>query len=261
MPDEMSPSGKLVPGRWGVDRCAPQAGCEDDGPASQDAHHGVTVFRPSVDELNELYEIRVTLEPIVTEIAARQPSTGDLARLERIVALMRDAEPMRFVELNGEFHDRIYPAARRSRLAAITGRLREPAGVYLRMNLGLHDQAYRDEAQPEHEAILGPSRSRAASWAAHAMRVHLEHSARHIAAPIERARLQAPGAIERYLWRCRGLRRPDRSVRLRLWRGKDGPEDLLQRCGGIEHHVRGAPGHVIIGPNENGASGSDAALL
>jgi DNA-binding FadR family transcriptional regulator len=145
----------------------------------------------SLDEATELYEMRVTLEPLATGFAARQLSSDELAALEWIVAEMRGAEPARFVELNREFHGRIYPAARRERLGDIIEEFREPAARYVRMNIDLYDPAYRDQVQSEHEAILAALRSRAPSWAAHAMRVHLEHSARQVARLIERSREQA----------------------------------------------------------------------
>src|SRR5439155_8656108 len=44
-------------------------------------------------------------------------------------------------------------------------------------------------------------------------------------------------------------------------RGDDGAEDLVQRCGGIDHHVRGAPGYVVIWPDENRAGAGCLGLL
>lgn len=147
----------------------------------------------SLDEATELYEIRVTLEPLATGIAARQLSDDELAALESIVSEMRGAEPDRFVELNAEFHGRIYPAAQRQRLGDIIEEFREPAGRYVRMNIDVYDPVYRSEVQGEHEAILAALRSRAPSWAAHAMRLHLEHSARQVARLIARSPVHAPG--------------------------------------------------------------------
>lgn len=106
---------------------------------------------------------------------------------------MRDANPPRFVELNGEVHRRIYSAAQRPRLSEITESLGKSAASHVRMNIGRYDPACRNDAQAEHEAILGALRSHAPSWAAPAMPVHLEHSARHVAGLIEKSRGPAPG--------------------------------------------------------------------
>src|ERR1700722_15415327 len=64
-----------------------------EGLVRQDAHRGVVVFRPTVNEPNELFETRGALEPLATELATRQLSDEDLAGLERIVAQMREAKP------------------------------------------------------------------------------------------------------------------------------------------------------------------------
>jgi DNA-binding GntR family transcriptional regulator len=176
-----------------VDDAASHVGVELGDLAPQDADPGVVISSPSLDEVNELYEIRITLEPLATEIAAAQLSDDELAALERILAQMREANPTRFVELNCEFHRRIYPAAQRPRLSEITEVLSTSAASYVRMNIDRYDPGYRTDVQAEHEAIFGALRSHAPRWAARAMRIHLEHSARHVAGLIEKARRPAPG--------------------------------------------------------------------
>jgi DNA-binding GntR family transcriptional regulator len=156
-----------------------------DGRASLGADARGALADPSLEELNELYEIRLTLEPLATEIATTRLSDEELAGLGRIVAQMRDASPTRFVELNREFHSRIHPAAARPRLSVLLDGLVESAAGYIRMNIDRYDPAYREEVQAEHEAILAALRSRAPSWAANAVRLHLEHSGRHVADLIE----------------------------------------------------------------------------
>lgn len=202
---EMIRSGELPPGthlrqdefaeRFGVSITPVREAfvtLERDGLVRRHAHRGVVVFMPSVDELRELYEIRAVVEPLAIEIATKQLSEDDLAALGRIVARMRDAKPGRFLELNTEFHGRIYDAASRPRLRDVIDELREPAANYVGMNVDLYDRDYRDEVQAEHEAILDALNSRAPKRAARAMREHLEHSARHIISLIEKAQTAEP---------------------------------------------------------------------
>jgi DNA-binding GntR family transcriptional regulator len=158
-----------------------------DGLASLDADARGVLADPSLEELKELYEIRFMLEPLATEIATARLSDEELAGLGRIVAQMRDASPTRFVELNREFHGRIHPAAARPRLSVLIDGLVESAADYVRMNIDRYDPAYREEVQAEHEAILTALRSRAPTWAANAVRLHLEHSGRHVADLIEKS--------------------------------------------------------------------------
>jgi DNA-binding GntR family transcriptional regulator len=62
-----------------------------EGLVRQDTHRGVVVFVPSVEELEEIYEIRGVLEPLATRLAAGKLREAELAALDRIVAEMRTA--------------------------------------------------------------------------------------------------------------------------------------------------------------------------
>jgi DNA-binding GntR family transcriptional regulator len=150
-----------------------------EGLVSQDAHRGVVVFTPSLDELHEIYEIRVVVEALATEIAAKQLTEADLAALEKTVAQMRDARPNRFVELNDELHGRIYAATGRKRLIDIIDGLRGAAANYVGLGIVRYQADYRDEVQAEHEKIIAALNARSSKAAGKAMREHLEHSARH----------------------------------------------------------------------------------
>jgi DNA-binding GntR family transcriptional regulator len=165
---------------------------EREGLVRRHPHRGVVVFVPSVDELDEVYEIRAALEPLATEIAAKKLTENDLVGLEQIVAEMRKARPKRYLELNEALHSRIYAAADRPHLSAMIDGLRDPAANYLSMNIDLYEQKYRDEVQAEHEALVEALRSRAPKRAARIMREHLEHSGQHIASLIERSQAPEP---------------------------------------------------------------------
>jgi DNA-binding GntR family transcriptional regulator len=152
-----------------------------EGLVIQDAHRGVVVFEPSIDELHDVYEIRIVLESLATEIAAKQISAEEIAALERIVMQMRKAKPARFVELNSEFHGRLYAATNRKRLLEIVDNLRETAANYVGIGVIQYHPEYRKETEREHEEIVAALKARAPKRAAKAMREHLEHSARHVA--------------------------------------------------------------------------------
>ena len=167
-----------------------------EGLVTQDAHRGVVVFEPSLDELAGIYEIRMALEPLATEIATRELSEDDLAALEKIVMQMRDAKPHRFVELNEKFHRRIYDSIDRRRLVEMLDDVRGAAAHYVGMGVMRYDDQYRDEVQREHENILEALKARAPKRAARAMREHLDHSAKHAAELIAESQA-TPGGEER----------------------------------------------------------------
>ena len=110
-----------------------------EGVVRQDAHRGVVVFEPSMDELTETYEIREVLEGLAAEHAAGQLTAEDLDALDTLVKQMRTAKPARYVELNRDFHRRIYQAAARNRLFEMIEQLRDLASSYNLMTVRQYD--------------------------------------------------------------------------------------------------------------------------
>jgi DNA-binding GntR family transcriptional regulator len=158
-----------------------------EGVVRQDAHRGVVVFEPSRDELNETYEIREALEVLATELAAKNLTDDDLGGLETIVTQMRSAKPARYVELNRDFHRRIYAAAARPRLLEMIEQLRDIASSYIGLTVADYDPDYRDAVQAEHQAILEALGKRDARRAGRFVRDHLRHNARHVGKLVDRA--------------------------------------------------------------------------
>lgn len=152
-----------------------------EGLVRQDAHRGVVVFQPSLDELNEIYEIRAVLEPLAAELAARKLTDKDLAELDRLVTEMRSATPEAYPLLNRDFHAIIYAAAGRPRLLDTISTLREASASYLTLTVRHYDVGYRDQVQAEHEQILDALQVRAGKRAAKAIREHLQHNQQHVA--------------------------------------------------------------------------------
>jgi DNA-binding GntR family transcriptional regulator len=151
-----------------------------------DPHKGMTVRRPSLREMDDLYEIRIALEPLATARAAEVITDDDVAGLDEILHEMRavatqsgpEAEA-RHAALNTRFHERIYEVADRPRLAELITQMRLQSGVYVRMfpiefvAMGTSDE--------QHGAIVEALRTRSPKRAERAMRDHLRFNADHIA--------------------------------------------------------------------------------
>jgi DNA-binding GntR family transcriptional regulator len=152
-----------------------------EGFVRQDAHRGVVVFEPSLAELTETFEIRELLEPLATSLAAAQLSDRELAGLRKLVAEMRTANPRRYFELNRAFHRQVCAGAKRDRMFEIIEQLREVAASYIAMTVRQYDQAYRDQVQAEHEALLAALVQRDGAQAGRLVYEHLRHNAEHIA--------------------------------------------------------------------------------
>jgi DNA-binding GntR family transcriptional regulator len=150
-----------------------------EGLVRHDAHRGVVVFRPSAEELMEIYELRIVLEPLATEIAALSLTEEELAELDQIVVEMATADPDEYTELNRRLHTAIYEAADRPRILEIVDGLREAASSYLVMGFRGQDKQYDMAVQAEHEEIVAMLKERSPEKAGKAMRRHLERNAGH----------------------------------------------------------------------------------
>ncbi|MCW3014569.1 MAG: transcriptional regulator, GntR family [Solirubrobacterales bacterium] len=148
-----------------------------EGFVRQDAHRGVEVFRPSVKDIQENYEIRCALEPLAAKIAARLISEDDLGHLDRILAEME--QPVEFelgTELNRRFHFMIYRAAERPQLLEMIERLRHAADAYVQVFIAKTTPSYRDAVRTEHREILAGLQERAPERVHQAVTAHLRHN-------------------------------------------------------------------------------------
>jgi DNA-binding GntR family transcriptional regulator len=162
-----------------------------EGLVVKDAHRGVVVFRPSPEELREIYEIRLALEPLAVELASPRVADMHLDVLDGIIVEMRQSsDAARRHELNMALHALIYSHAGRARLGAMIEQLRSTASAYLRfLSRSRADPLYRSEVDDEHQEIVDALRRRDGAAAAAATRRHLANSQEHI----ERAILEPSG--------------------------------------------------------------------
>jgi len=82
-----------------------------EGLVIQDAHRGVVVFVPSRENLQENYEMRLVLEPLATELAAKAITPEELAELDALCDEIRKAirkDLRNGKEVNPRFHRTIY---------------------------------------------------------------------------------------------------------------------------------------------------------
>jgi DNA-binding GntR family transcriptional regulator len=152
-----------------------------EGVVHQDAHRGVVVFDPSLEELTENYEIREALEPLATELATKKITPDELDELDRLTVEMKAADPSGVPAMNHLFHTTIYGAAERRRLAEIIENLRKSSASYLNFTVRHYDPIYAGKVQVEHEEIVAALRARTGKSAAKLMREHLRHNRRQVA--------------------------------------------------------------------------------
>jgi DNA-binding GntR family transcriptional regulator len=140
-----------------------------------DRYRGAVVFRPTVDDVRDAYEIREALETLATGKAAERITEEEADRLDALLAEMSATDDVeRWMELNDEFHLGIYAAANSPRLLPVIASQRDGCGPYIRLNV--EHPARRRVKDTQHREILDACRARDADRARDALRTHLRQS-------------------------------------------------------------------------------------
>jgi DNA-binding GntR family transcriptional regulator len=152
-----------------------------EGLVRHDVQRGVVVFTPTASDVRENYDIRLALEPLATELAAKSITDEDLRRLDDLVGQMRRSKPgLEYQPLNREFHRTIYAAARRPRLLELIESLRDAFEAYIGYDATMTpDPTYFAAAHEEHMAIAEALAARAPKRARKLMTEHLSHNLQH----------------------------------------------------------------------------------
>jgi DNA-binding GntR family transcriptional regulator len=147
-----------------------------EGMLTGSAHRGIIVFRPTLDDLYETYEMRIALEALAARRAVPRLTDEGIAALRRIVeeAERLDAGDVeQYLLMNAAFHEQLYEASRSPRLISLIADLRDAAMMYLRV-LGA-DQSSHDHGHAEHLAIVEACEARDEVGAATAVEAHLRN--------------------------------------------------------------------------------------
>ena len=117
-------------------------------------HRGFAVAELSVEEVEDIFSIRIMLEGLATRLAIPNMTEQRLARiaanLERQKRFGDNIDAR--LELNREFHGTIYEAARRPRLVALVTNLRNIVEAYSRIYTSAEGRA--EATLIEHERIF-----------------------------------------------------------------------------------------------------------
>ena len=94
---------------------------------------GTYVSNMSIKDINDVYEIRISLDTLAAGLAAERISDEELEELQRLLVKVGNAieenDMAKVVEADIEFHDVLYKASRNERLRNIINNLREQITV------------------------------------------------------------------------------------------------------------------------------------
>jgi DNA-binding GntR family transcriptional regulator len=138
-------------------------------------HRGAVVRGLNVDELTEIYELRMVLEPLAIRKAALRITPAELQRAEKLCTKMEALhdDAAAWTEANRDFHAILAEAAHSPYLIEMLQGLRDKAMPYVRLSMGLRD-SFPDRAEIEHRQLLEACRNRAPEAAAE---IELQHLA------------------------------------------------------------------------------------
>jgi DNA-binding GntR family transcriptional regulator len=137
---------------------------------------GAVVTGLSIPELQELYEMREALEPVVTAIAVPNVGRAEIARMAALAERM-EAEgisPADWLEANARFHALVYERADRPRMVALTEQLRRLTDRYVYLHLEVIGDV--EHLHEEHRRILDAVRRGDPREVAELTRLHLATS-------------------------------------------------------------------------------------
>lgn len=152
-------SGRLQPGRrLRQDEVARQLGLswtpvreafrqlEVEGWLSIVQHRGANVAPLSLDDFEDIYLLRLAVEPLAARLGAVRLDEGGISAMTRLDERMQRLDVQRagdwvtYLELEREFHGTLYRAAGRQRLYELAIGLRDAAHRYLRASFSISDE-------------------------------------------------------------------------------------------------------------------------
>jgi DNA-binding GntR family transcriptional regulator len=139
------------------------------------------VTRMSVDELQELYDLREVIEPMATQIAVPNLGRADVLFMRKQLAIMADRpDPRTWLAANTAFHAAVYRRANRPRTVELIEQLRRLTDRYVYLHLDVIGHTAR--MHTEHADILAAVERGDAASTARLTREHLATAHDHILA-------------------------------------------------------------------------------
>ncbi len=145
-------------------------------------HRGAIVTQLSADELQDIYDIRATLEEMATRLAVPLVTKATLTELTSLVEQMEShvGDVVALVKLNHQFHLTLYAASGRKHLCELNRILRYRTQHYLHVFIVEVELGHLPQTQGEHRAILEACKRGDAEQAAAIMHDHVAQAGRAI---------------------------------------------------------------------------------
>ncbi|MCC9623833.1 GntR family transcriptional regulator [Thalassospira sp. MA62] len=153
-------------------------------------HKGAIVSQLSIDEIEELFEVRKLLECELLRHAVPKLTAEDLASVENILLVFDEAfragDMDKWGELNREFHDRLYRPSNRPKTLEIVRMIGNNTVRFTQAQLALTGAT--DRAEREHHQIFEACKAGDTEGAVELLAAHIENSAKTLTDCLRNAR-------------------------------------------------------------------------
>lgn len=151
-------------------------GLRSEGLVTIDANKGVVVKGLSVEDVAEIYELRILLEPLLAKKSVATISEESLLAATELHAQMCAAkDPHEWASLNCDFHIKLMKSEEHSRLYEMVKNLLVVAAPYVSLSIYMHPQIQQTDNE-EHAMILDGYRKRNGKLVEKIVRQHLQQT-------------------------------------------------------------------------------------
>ncbi|EOU2184729.1 MULTISPECIES: GntR family transcriptional regulator [Klebsiella] len=164
-------------------------GLRSEGLISIDANKGVVVKGLSIDDVTEIYELRIMLEPLLAKKSVSSITPESLLLAEQIHDEMCKAtDPHNWSSLNRDFHVQLMSSESHTRLYEMVKNLLVVAEPYVSLSIFVHPEILQTD-NDDHFNILEAYRRGDAMQVEEIVRKHLTHTLETIQASVNEDRL------------------------------------------------------------------------
>ena len=152
---------------------------EREGIVVMHPHRGASVVSLTPEEIKDIYEMRILVEPLAMRAAIPKMTASDLALLEHLIAktdTLTDAADL--VDLNNQFHMALYRPSGRLHILEVIHNLR----VRVQHYIPFYGLAELEEAKRDHDCLVEACRRRDTAEAVRITVEHLRAAAKRICA-------------------------------------------------------------------------------
>jgi DNA-binding GntR family transcriptional regulator len=140
-------------------------------------HRGAYIMQLSATDVSELSSLRAVLEVFAIREAARAATAADLDQMNGVLAAMSkavdDVSDFDMIQLDVQFHDKLYRAAGHERLWSAWNSIRSQVMLSLLVKRHTSNEYYRHKVIAEHQELFNVVSSRDAEASERAVREHL----------------------------------------------------------------------------------------